>query len=79
MRNASKLKDFNKYKIFINNDLTYAEREIQKEKRLTRNKLNSELPNQDSNGKYGIEDGKKYHYGIRYGDLTKIYHQEQTK
>ena len=73
LKNAYKLKNFNKYQIYINNDLTASERAIAKELRSKRNKLNEELKESDIYGKFGTTtDGKRFHYGIRNGQIVQI-------
>lgn len=77
IRNSSKLKTYEKHKVFINNDLTESERSVEKNLRDERNRLNGQLNATNSDGqKYGEDsNGKKFHYGIRYGSIRKIYHQ----
>ena len=62
--------------IFINPDKTVAERVAEKELRTERNRLNSTLENEviNSSGRlrYGERNGKKFYWGIRWGELRRI-------
>ncbi|RNA13660.1 RNA-directed DNA polymerase from mobile element jockey-like, partial [Brachionus plicatilis] len=67
LRGAKKLKDEENMKnVFINKDLTTAEREAEKEMRIERDNRNAAL---DSVGegrlRYGTENGRQYYWGIR--------------
>jgi len=74
LKNSKKLKTFNTYKIIINNDLTDSDRDFEKALRDERRKRNSELDNIDSDGlRYGLENNKKFYYGIRNGFVKKIF------
>lgn len=74
MKNSSKLKT-SQHKVFINHDLTEAERVIAKQLRDERNRLNSKLEkiDQTTGLKYGTENEKKFHYGIRNNSIRKIF------
>jgi hypothetical protein len=75
MKNASKLKDFkleNRF-IYLNNDLTFAERALEKVKREERDKLNASLTKKDDIGKYDMENGKAYYYAVRFGEIKKVF------
>jgi hypothetical protein len=74
LKNSKKLKTFNTYKIIINNDLTDSDRDFEKALRDERRKRNSALDNVDSDGlRYGLENSKKFYYGIRNGSVKKIF------
>ena len=76
LKNSSKLKSFNKYTIYINNDLTEAERIVEKKLREERNKRNNLLPSGDNGSKVGLHSsGRNFHWGIRNGVLKEIFHQ----
>ena len=76
MKNAHKLKGFKlgleKF-IFLNNDLTFAERSCEKHLRDERNRLNASLSHSDINGRYELEGGKQYYWAIRYGSIKKVF------
>ena len=62
--------------VYLNKELTAAEREFHAKLRKERNKLNSELSNDpgDGSSRYGLHKGKKFHWGIRNGALVRIIH-----
>jgi hypothetical protein len=60
--------------VYINKDMTRAERMAEKELRDERNKRNGELTEQDTNGRpRGTFNGKKFYWGVRFGELRKIF------
>jgi hypothetical protein len=75
LKNANKLKSFNGPKIFINHDLTDSDRDFEKALRDERKKRNDALSYTDpiTNLKYGLDDNKKFYYGVRRGSIKKIF------
>ena len=77
LKNSKLLKDnASTNSIYINPDKTAAERVAEKELRTERNRLNSTLESEvtNSNGRlrYGERNGKKFYWGIRWGELRRI-------
>jgi hypothetical protein len=75
LANASLLRDNPKFeKIYVNPDKTFAERVIEAQRRKERNELNKQLPYVSNNGihRYGIENGKRFYYGIRHGRIVPL-------
>jgi hypothetical protein len=80
LKAAKNLKNNTAYKsIYINNDLTHAQLELEKKLRKERNEKNSSLPETGPNNlKYGLhvfgDSGveSKFYWGIRNGELKKI-------
>ena len=61
-------------RIFLNRDMTKAERVAEKELRDEPNKLNKALPDKDSEGRpCGKFNGKPFHWGVRSGELRRIF------
>ena len=75
LRNAKNLKDKAEFsRIFVNRDRSLNERMAEKAVRVERNKKNEELPNIDNVGrKYGELNGRPFFYGIRNGEIRRIY------
>ena len=73
LKNAKKLKTFLNHKLFFNHDLTESERQVEKVLRDERKRLIGTLSEEDDIGKYSLEDGKKFYYGIRNGSIKKIF------
>ena len=65
--------------LFINKDKTKAERMADSKLRAERNKRNEELPEKDAQGRpISASEGsqnRKFYWGIRFGELKKIYKQ----
>ena len=58
----------------INKDKTRAERLIEKELRVERNKRNAALENKDEEERpLGSHNGKRFYWGIRFGELRRIF------
>ena len=80
LKAAKNFKNNTAYKsIYINNDLTHAQLELEKKLRKERNEKNSSLPETGPNNlKYGLhvfgDSGveSKFYWGIRNGELKKI-------
>ena len=67
-----KISDFKR--VFLNRDMTMAERLAEKELRAERSKLNEALPDKDSQGRpRGTHNGKRFYWGVRSGELRRIF------
>ena len=73
LSNAAKLRNITNYKkVFVNPDKTPTERAGEAKLRQTRNELNDSLQHGSGRFKYGIENNKRYYWGIRNGMLCKL-------
>ncbi len=59
--------------VYVNKDKTKVERLAEKELRIERNSLNDKLPYVDKGRHYGLQDERKFYWGIRFGELRKIF------
>jgi len=78
LQNSRALKEIQSLKgVYINRDKTRAERLDEKKARDSAKENNAELPETDNEGRqYGIdENNRKYHYGVRDGEVVKIIHK----
>ena len=80
LRNWKDVKSVEEYKnLYINKDKTKAERMAESKLRAERNKRNEELPEKDAQGRpISAAEGsqnRKFYWGIRFGELKKIYKQ----
>ena len=74
LRGAKNLATRDEYKgVYVNKDKTKAERLAEKELRMERNSLNDKLPYVEKGRHYGLQNEKKFYWGIRYGELRKIF------
>ena len=70
LKNSVKLA---KTKIYVNRDMTDAERQAERKLRAERNRKNNELEHSDGKFKFGLDDQKrKFYYGIRSGIVKRI-------
>jgi hypothetical protein len=75
LREAGKLRKIELYKtVYINRDMTKAERMVEKQLREERNKRNLALEEKDDTGRpRGRHQSKLFHWGIRNGELRRIF------
>jgi hypothetical protein len=60
--------------VYLNQDMTKAERVAERDLRKERNELNASLPDKDGVGRQrGEHNGRKFYWGIRSGELRRIY------
>ena len=80
---SRKLRKFEEFRrVYINRDMTEAERKVEMSLRQARNEKNKELPNLDERGmRYGVDEvtKKKFFWGIRDGKIVKITMNELKK
>ena len=78
LKAASKLRGNNIYnQIYINRDMTKAERVVEKQLRDERNKRNAALEEKDSGGRpRGRYQNKLFYWGIRFGELRRIFEKQ---
>ena len=87
LSNSRKPRDTEFSKVYLNPDRTAQERQLDKSNRDDRNAKNKELPNADEGERrqrYGVEEkcskkGFRYHYGIRFSEVIKIYERPESK
>ena len=61
-------------KIYVNRDMTDAERRAERELRAERNRKNGELEHTDGKNRFGIDDQRrKFYYGIRSGIVKRVF------
>jgi hypothetical protein len=78
LQNSRALKDVPSLKgVYVNRDKTRAERLEEKEARDSAKAKNAGLSEMDKEGRrYGIDENeRKYHYGVRAGEVVKIIHK----
>ena len=74
LRGAKNLATREEFKgVYVNKDKTRVERLAEKELRIERNSLNDKLPYVDKGRHYGLQNERKYYWGIRFGELRKIF------
>jgi hypothetical protein len=79
--NSNRLNDgiFAANKLYVNNDLTAIEAQVEKNLRIERNRRNGELTNGPTDKRYGVEveegvnKDKKFYFGIKNGKIVKKY------
>ncbi len=85
LKNAKLLKDTKGMKnVYINSDKTQSERLLVRNLRLEKNGRNQQLQQSEGRLRYGIKEdgpnkGKKFYWGIRWGELREIYPAEQME
>ena len=75
LRESTKLRNNPDFQnVYINRDKTRSERLLDKELRVERSKRNATLEEQDEEGRHlGSYNGKKFYWGIRFGELRRIF------
>ena len=75
LKEATKLRGRKEFDgIYLNKDKTKNERVVERDSRQDRNKRNALLGDKNGEGKsIGTYQGKKFYWGIRYGELKRIF------